>query len=367
MGTGSFTTGNQSTFMAALIDLAVKRRIVLDDTESKLVVRKEESGSWRDAGTRDLPPGERALFQSLLGRKNSATFADMKYKEMAPVMKAFHDAINAETDQVYFRRNLPQFLIGLAIAVIGAAAYVIASKMLAAPFIYPLFEFVGAAFLVVIITLLHALWRNIRGQQLGVTVRGAFITVFCTIFFGIWFVVLADDGRSLELGFQFLRITSILLLTIGILLLVYFSDWMKAPTILGRKMMDEIEGLKLFMTVTVAEQAKQAHAAGMPELTPKLYEDLLPYAIALGIEQDWSDVFEKKIFSQLPPERSYRPSWYRGDSFNSARPAASLAGITTALNSGLTSALTPPASSSSGSGGGGSSGGGGGGGGGGGW
>ena len=49
--------------------------------------------------------------------------------------------------------------------------------------------------------------------------------------------------------------------------------------------MDKIEGLKLFMTVTVAQQVDEANAADMPELTPKLYEDLLPYAIALGVER----------------------------------------------------------------------------------
>ena len=104
----------------------------------------------------------------------------------------------------------------------------------------------------------------------------------------------------------------------------------------------------------------------MPELTPKLYEDLLPYGIALGIERQWSAIFEDKVFAQLPPDQAYHPHWYRGH-FDTARPTRSFAAMTDTLGTDLSSAMTPPASSSSGSSGGGFSGGGGGGGGGGGW
>ncbi len=152
-----------------------------------------------------------------------------------------------------------------------------------------------------------------------------------------------------------------------VLALPIFLHLMKAPTKLGREMMDEVEGLKLFMSVTAGEQADHAVSADMPELTPQLYEDLLPYAIALGVEKQWSKTFEDKVFSQLPPEKAYRPHWYRGSNFNPSRPAAMLSGITQTIGTDLSSAMTPPASSSSGSSGGGFSGGGGGGGGGGGW
>ncbi|SNY92475.1 Predicted membrane protein [Cohaesibacter sp. ES.047] len=366
-GMGQFKTGNQSAFMAALIDLAIKRRVVIDETGDDLVVRKESGGPWGDVGTDGLPAGEKALYSALFGGTSAVTFADMKHAKMATIMNAFSGAIETETNQVYFNRNLGYFLPGLAIAVVALIAFVYSSVALAAPYIFPIVELVGAALSVVVLTVLFAIFQAIRKKSSGPALKGAFLTVFFTIFLGVGFGVFVADEASFSLGFAFFRISSILLIILGILMIIFFSDWMKAPTRLGRKVMDEVEGLKLYMTVAVAEQAREAQVAGLPDLTPELYEDLLPYAIALGVEKDWSDVFEDKVFSQLPPERAYRPTWYRGTHFNPSRPAASLAGMTSSLGRDLSSAMTPPASSSSGSGGGGSSGGGGGGGGGGGW
>ena len=180
-----------------------------------------------------------------------------------------------------------------------------------------------------------------------------------------FFVFTITEGTGLSL--DLINLPAILILAVAGASIPLFSHLMKAPTKLGREVMDEVEGLKLFMTVTVAEQADHAHDADMPELTPQLYEDLLPYAIALGVEKKWSATFEDKVFSQLPPEQAYHSHWYHGSNFNPSRPTAALATMTSTLGTDLASAMTPPASSSSGSGGGGFSGGGGGGGGGGGW
>ena len=103
-----------------------------------------------------------------------------------------------------------------------------------------------------------------------------------------------------------------------------------------------------------------------PEKTPQLFESYLPYALALGVEQEWSEKFAALLAAIRDPDgREYQPSWYDG-SWNSARLASTARSFSSELSSSVASSVSPPGSSSGG-GGGGSSGGGGGGGGGGGW
>lgn len=102
-----------------------------------------------------------------------------------------------------------------------------------------------------------------------------------------------------------------------------------------------------------------------PERTPEHFEAMLPYAMALDVENDWNaqfaDVLERAAMDPAAGAR-VSPSWYSGHT-----PYSRLAGSLGGAFAGAVSAASSAPGSSSGSGGGGSSGGGGGGGGGGGW
>ncbi|PKN03780.1 hypothetical protein CVU75_00490 [Candidatus Dependentiae bacterium HGW-Dependentiae-1] len=129
----------------------------------------------------------------------------------------------------------------------------------------------------------------------------------------------------------------------------------------GRKLQDEIDGFQMYLETAEAERMKIIGTP--PTKTPELYETYLPYAMALGVEEQWGRQFAP-IFERLEREgHPYVPLWYHGHRF-SADVFASQFG--SSFNNAISSATTPPGSSS-GSGGRGSSGGGGGGGGGGGW
>lgn len=128
----------------------------------------------------------------------------------------------------------------------------------------------------------------------------------------------------------------------------------------GVETYQKIMGLKLYMNVAEKERLKMMQSVDRPYTEPKktveLFEKLLPYAVALGVEKSWA-----KQFDGIMTEN---PDWMASNSaaaFSSAHLASS---ITAATSSFSTSFAT---SSGTGSSGGGSSGGGGGGGGGGGW
>jgi uncharacterized protein (TIGR04222 family) len=154
--------------------------------------------------------------------------------------------------------------------------------------------------------------------------------------------------------------------TILTLLLIPVFAWlMLAHTPAGRRLLDRIEGFRLYLDVA---EKDELNLRNPPDITPALFEAYLPYALALDVEQRWAERFN----NSLPAEQAaaYQPAWYHGH-WNSGQGGignigAATAAVTGAVASSIAAAATPPGSSSGG-GGGGFSGGGGGGGGGGGW
>ncbi len=151
-----------------------------------------------------------------------------------------------------------------------------------------------------------------------------------------------------------------------IVLNILFYSLLKAYTPEGRKLLDDIEGFRMYMAVAEEDMPPTPDGEAMPEKTPLLFEEYLPYALALGVERAWADKFSE-IFARLREQgQEYRPAWHDGSSWNSFAPAAFAGAMGGAFSSAISSSSASPGSSSGG-GGGGSSGGGGGGGGGGGW
>ena len=150
---------------------------------------------------------------------------------------------------------------------------------------------------------------------------------------------------------------------LSFLTMALFAILMKRPTIRGRKLLDEMLGFKDFLEIA---EKDELNLRNPPEKTPELFEAFLPFALALGVDQQWSERFASILAAIRGPDGgAYRPSWYNG-SWNSSNLSKTTSKLSSSLNSAISSSVSPPGSSSGG-GGGGSSGGGGGGGGGGGW
>lgn len=152
-------------------------------------------------------------------------------------------------------------------------------------------------------------------------------------------------------------------IVVNFAIMIFFGWAMKRPTLRGRKVLDEMLGFEDYLDVA---EKDELNLRNPPAKTPELFEAYLPYALALGVEQAWSEKFAAVLAAVRDDTgRAYQPAWYHGH-FNTSRLAASTSTLSSGLNSAISSSVTAPGSSS-GSSGGGFSGGGGGGGGGGGW
>ncbi len=143
---------------------------------------------------------------------------------------------------------------------------------------------------------------------------------------------------------------------------VAFVALVQAPTAEGRKLMDEIEGFNLYLRVAERDElARMEGPDAPPSLDAERYERLLPFAVALEVEEAWTDKFTLAVGAAAAEQVTNNIAWYQGGAIGNLSSFSQTLGST--LTSQIASASTPPGSSS-GAGGGGSAGGGGGGGGG---
>ena len=73
-----------------------------------------------------------------------------------------------------------------------------------------------------------------------------------------------------------------------------FSFIMDAPTKEARALLDQIEGLALYMRMA---EGPELNALNPPDRTPGHYRELLPYAVALDLEQAWGAHFSSVLSS----------------------------------------------------------------------
>lgn len=189
----------------------------------------------------------------------------------------------------------------------------------------------------------------------------SFLNIFgaiaSTIFAG--FFLIAEMLILLGIGDPVLFF-AIPLLFMAVLINIAFYYLLKRPTKDGREVMDKILGFKMFLGTTERYRLEQLNP---PKKTPELFEKMLPYAIALGVENQWASQFTEVLAQAAAAGNPYQPAWYAGPNFS----PNTISSFPAFLNTSLNDSLSTSTSSSSASGGGGFSGGGGGGGGGGGW
>jgi uncharacterized membrane protein YgcG len=353
---------DQKTFAVAILSLAVRRylNIHYDGTSYTLV---------RNSGTNpQLAPEESALALNLLNSSPEFELSPLNHAAVQKAIKSTRDSLKNSEEKIYFFANSQYAIPGLIWS---------ASVLLAALFSLPGQQSVASGFLCIWLTIwsvaLSGLmitvarrWKQVfTGSPLnggsstkGVATLGAGgLTLFSMPFLG-------GELFGLFLLFKAGSLWFVLLLAALVGVNVWFHYLLKAPTLAGRALLDQIEGFKRYFQGVERDPMQRMEG---PEVTPELFDKYLPYAVALDEEQAWSKQFAAALqrAGQAPTNSS--PAWCTGSSaWNSLGPTGFAIALGSSLASATASASMAPGSSS-GSGGGGSSGGGGGGGGGGGW
>ncbi|MDO8875965.1 MAG: DUF2207 domain-containing protein [Pseudolabrys sp.] len=357
-------------FTAAALSLAVRGLITFDQSGDTLTLTAKR----KSAAGEVLPPGERAIYDWVQKRDGKAIIDKEHGAAVVAAGNAFTAAIEAESKNKFFRRNLGYAIAGVVMTIAVVVGVLIVGGLQENDIGVLIVSTMGSFFLAVfIIPVLTALFgggglRSIFRSLLSLAV----FAIFISIFVGLITTIIPDEPVDLSPLLTFVRDYpfSFVLLSAFATLNGLFFYLMRAPTALGRPIMDQLAGLRLYIETAETDRLNRE----VPDITAERFEALLPYAVALNLEKPWSDAFAAALRRAHPdeadPMQHYHPAWtgggrgWSGANFGTA-VAATVGGVSSALASAV-----PVSSGSSGfssGGGGGSSGGGGGGGGGGGW
>jgi uncharacterized membrane protein len=332
---------DHKNFTAALINLAVKGYVKLKKISSGYQVTKLDVSGKQ---VRSLSSGEHIIMSRLLGASRNSIVIDKSYdSKVKTAIKQVSDRLKSEFKAKCFKDNAMLGVFGMGISVLVLVFFMMHMNMFdlgsISGILLPLF-FTGFA--------LFMVFKSNRGiiSSIAILVHG----LFMAIGFGA-----TMGGISKEVV-----ILSVFLVVVN----GVFFYLLKSPTPFGRELMDKIEGFKLYLSTAEQHRLDIMHP---PEMTSDLFEEYLPYAMAMGVENQWSERFANHLKASGTDTSSYNyhPNWYSGGQFNLSGSSGGFSDFSRGMATTISAAAVPPSSSSSG--GGGFSGGGGGGGGGGGW
>ncbi len=343
-----FANSGWTAMTAAIFDLGVKGLVTIKNTDDGLTV-----GATGKAPDGPLPVGEEVLYR-YFSSQGEVTVGKSTGVELARQRSEFMSAIQRENQKIWFNHNFGFAVLSVVLTIlmlIGMVALDVLEP------VWLVVAFVGGIFAAVIGSFIFSVMKQGGWQR--------YLTLAIVGIFGFNFV-----GGMLE-TFSGVTINSAALAAGSMVLITaIFAVLMRAPTAQGRKVMDEIEGFKLYLDTAEKERL---NITAEPPMTVERFEKILPYAIALGVEKPWSEHFESELARNSVSDVSstgYNPYWYSGGSrgFSPGSISNTVSAATTGMAAAMIAAQPVQASSSGSSGGGGGfSGGGGGGGGGGGW
>ncbi len=352
---------DKKCFAAALINMAVKRQLVIEEEDGEYTLRRTESST-----TEALSPGEKRVFKILLSA-DSIVLKQSNHKKISKAIEKLGEQLSLEYEGKLFVKNrwwlVPGW--GLSVLAIVTVALGIGGQALGIILFLTLWLSFWTLGVVMLARMTFAAWRSALAlrkstlQRIGSFTGALFITAFATPFFIAEVVVLGILAFTISIW-----IAPLLLGLVAINWSFWF--WLKQPTLEGQKVMDQIEGFRMYLGTAEGESLQRQPLSAM---TPELFEKYLPYALALEVENEWGEKFTTALEQATTVTGrggAYQPSWYHGTSWDPSSVRAFAGNLGSSLGAAVSSSSTAPGGSSGG-GGGGSSGGGGGGGGGGGW
>jgi len=343
------------TFAAAIINMAVKKYLTIVEKDGEYSLRRAQGDKSL------LSPEERKAAEKLLGSAAEIELKNTNHTQIGAALEALKTALRLNLEKVYFLTNRWYLIPGLVFSVLVLAFVALAApgeqKFLALFMIVWLSGWsVGVFFLVS--QALQA-WKNFlfgAGHKAAALGGAVFLSLFSLPFIG------GEIGGLVALAYATSAV--VILILLGMIAVNYlFHHLLQAPTRAGRDLLDKIEGFKMFLA---AVEQDRLNVLNPPQKTPQLFERYLPYALALDVEQEWSEQFAEVLTQAGERGAAYSPGWYSGTSWSQLGAGGFALSLGSSFSSAVSSSSHAPGSSSGG-GGGGSSGGGGGGGGGGGW
>jgi uncharacterized membrane protein YgcG len=344
----------------SLVNLAVKGFIQIKDTSSKIlgIFKNNSFELIKLKNSNDsLPLEEQTLMKKLFSSSNILVIDGSYNSEIKNAVSNHQIDMEFKNRKLLNEGNNSKFLflpIAFFILFFGISIFLHTEDTVTS-----IFKWIFALFIVIVVSTLVFLFTKLLKFQLSF---GSVFRIFLLII-GVFFVGYLSIYHH---DFSINQLVVGYFISFAFISYAYYVFLIKRPSEEKLHKQSLIEGFKMYIS---AAETQQLQFHNPPEMTSQHFETILPFAMALGVEEIWGDKF-KKALANIMQNTEYQHTWYVGNTpFNYMMMHQFFNSFS---NSVATSSIEPTTSGgsgnwSSGSGGGGFSGGGGGGGGGGGW
>jgi uncharacterized membrane protein len=332
-------------FTAEMVSAATKGFVTIIKKDNVVTLTKTEMDLTQ------LPEYESIVFQRLFSKKNEIKLDPNSANSIQAAEQALATGLINEFKNKYFIKTTRYHILPWFLTLI---AFFIASYR--TNNIYAVGVFVGSILFYYAFQFIPQIFARFsifttKSKMFFEVTRIIVVLIFSMIF------LVPAIGYFFQLEVNMMMVL-IFFFCIGLLNMIFYYV-LKAPNSAGRKVLNQIEGFKLFIKTAERYRLNQLYPA---DKVITSFEQFLPYAIALDVETEWAQQFTKLLTNAGIDPTAYTTNWASG-MFLTTNTITSL---TSALRSSSVTTSDRSVSSSASSGGG-SSGGGGGGGGGSGW
>ncbi len=341
---------DQKTMVVNLIDLAVKKQIaILEDagggyilgrtkTRRRAQIRVDE----RDPQPGEVTADEKLVLEKVFAAGDPTALKPGNHEQVGGAVEELHQHLRVKLEWIYFvatsRYVIPGLLISLA-AVIRSALVI---QGVQATTLIPIaigLVLCNLSLITVGGVAINTFQNALRDPLYTPTIKKQSITLGVIVLV----LVITESAGLWALAWAASEIVALLLVVL-IAINYFFHLRLRHRMLSSHTMMDQIEGLRLFLVTSIDERGE----SGGGIETPGMFEKLLPYALALNVEKIWGEKFAATL-AQMPQEDGeYSPAWYSGPNWHPVTAAAFLISLASSFSSAISRSIARARSNSGG-------------------
>src|SRR5882724_3265986 len=264
---------DNKTFAAAILDLAARGFLKI----------KFQAGSYTlyrtKTDNRVLTPDEQQLANQMFSGRDQLWLHNENHTVISGGMAALKSWLKLNEQKIYFFTN-SQYLIPAIVFSVGTVAAVGYLKSPAVLLVIAFLSLWLSVWSLAVAGLLNgsfSAWKEVLTSHTncGSLISKALVFTLFSVPF------LAAECFAIFALTHFTSPSLAVFLFISIALHILFHSLLKASTVAGRRMLDHIEGFKMFLGAVDGDRMNRINP---PEQTPETFEKFLPYALALDVE-----------------------------------------------------------------------------------
>lgn len=292
---------DRKSISASILNLAINNQIKI--TESRALIGSNFTLTKISNSEDVLFSEEKELINDFFNKSDSFTINSKNSSTLQSAVNGFKSRVVKMGEEKYVKQNLKYMYLPVMLSVLLYAVLSFISVGSPGPLMIIVLNvlFIFGSVTIIVQSLIPIFKARFNFKS----VFKIIISLLALLLFVIMTLALTI-GLSEGIG-----ILSIIVINLSVLTHCVFFYTLKARTLEGKVLLNQIEGLKKYLTAVENPRFQSKLHEEIP-FSFGVYEKYLPYAIALGVEPVWTDRLQQAIKNSELDVTKYSPIWYSG-------------------------------------------------------